>query len=270
MPSSVKDPYEQLAREARFVFRGTVQKLNAANLTEVHDTSKTAIVRVDEIIQAPKVLSLYAGREITVELAPRARLNAGDEAVFFTNAWLFGNEGVAVRSLAHRPPGRQVMALHAPDRNPVTNLADRDTRAHYDDADLAVSGRVTTVRLPGQAQGIPSTREHDPDWREAVVEVDRVYKGKIQKKQIIVMFPASQDRQWHHAPKLQAGYRGHFLLHRHKEAVVRGKKVRAATRAAARGIDKYAVLHSEDFEPEEHPGRLEKLLSAKRGAKPRK
>jgi len=269
MPSTVKASPENMAGKTRFVFRGTVQKLNAATLPEVRDTSKTAIVRVDETIQTPKVFSHYTGRNITVELSDPSGVKAGDQAVFFTNAWLFGNEGVAVRSIGHHPPGPQTMALHAPDRDAVTNLEDRDTRAHYDDADLVVSGRVTSVRLPKGTKEITAPREHDPDWREALVEVERVHKGNRSTEQVVVRFPASHDRQWHLAPKLQAGQRGHFLLHKHPAEAGKGKMVRTAKRVATRAGEGYAILHAEDFEPEEHPGRVDKMLSQMRESKRR-
>jgi hypothetical protein len=267
MPAAAKTDFEDLARKTRFVFRGTVQKLKAANIPEVQDTSETAIIHVDEIIQAPPALSHYTGRDITVALIDPTGVTAGAQFVFFTNAWLFGNEGVAVRSMAHHPPEAQVMALHAPDKDPVANLEDRDTQAHYDDADLVVSGRVTQVRLPKDASSI-STREHDPDWREAVVNVEQVHKGKTKSKQIVVRFPASQDRQWHGAPKLLAGQRGHFMLHDYEPGPVEtGKK--AAARAAA-PADTYVAMHHLDFEPEEHPSRVARLLARMAAPKPRK
>ena len=127
---------EDLADKARFVFRGKVEKLNAATLPEVRDTSKTAVVRVEETIQSPKALSHYTGHSITVQFASPAEVKVGDEAVFFTDAWLFGNEGVAVRSLGHHPPGPQTAALRPSEGDPITHLEDRDTRKHYDGADM--------------------------------------------------------------------------------------------------------------------------------------
>lgn len=120
---------DELAAKARFVFRGTVEQLNAATLPEVRDTSNTAVVQVDETIHAPKALSHYTGRNITVQLADPAGLKVGDSAVFFTDAWLFGNAGVAVRSLGHHPPGPLTAALRVPGSDPVANLEDRDTRS---------------------------------------------------------------------------------------------------------------------------------------------
>ncbi len=248
---------EDMAAQSRFVFRGTVQKLNAANIPDVSDTSNTAIVKVDETIQAPKSLSHYTGREITVKLADPGSVKVGDEVVFFTNAWLFGNVGVAVQSIGHHPAGPETFALRTTEGDPISNLEDRDTRAHYNEADMVVSGTIVSVRLPGGGPGGLTTREHDPDWREAVVSVDKVHKGDQSKKEIVVRFPASYDRMWHHAPKLQVGQRGYFLLHRG------GAEATAQARTATGGgaPDYYTVLHPEDFELGDHPGRIQKILS---------
>jgi len=247
---------DELAAKARFVFRGTVQRLNAATIPEVHDTSNTAVVRVNETIHAPKALSHYDGRDITVKLAQPGSVKAGDEAVFFTDAWLFGNQGVAVSSLGHRPPGPQTEALRAVGSDPVTTLQDRDTRAHYDGADSVVSGRVVGVRLPAGAPAHGAPREHDPHWREAVVEVDRVHKGIPEAKQVVVRFPASSDRMWHGAPKLVVGSRGTFMLHR-----VAVSPEPEAIAAGAPAAAYFEVRHPEDFEADSHPGPVRKMLN---------
>jgi hypothetical protein len=238
----VPETPEELAAKARFVFRGTVQQMGAANIPEVRDTSGTAVVRVDQTIQAPPAMSHYDGKEITVQLMPASDLKAGDESVFFTDAWLFGNESIAVRSLGHHAPGPQTMALHSAAGTPVSDLEDRDTQKHFDEAETVVSGKVVSVRDPSDPARGPVVREHDPDWREAVVEVGAVHKG-APAKQIVVRFPASHDRAWHNFPKLAAGNEGHFMLHRKP------------------GEDFYTLQHTHDFEPEAHPGRVERLLS---------
>lgn len=85
-------------------------------------------------------------------------------------------------------------------------------------SDVVVSGRVSQLRaaaprtpratLPG-----PIT-EHDPQWREAVVKVTAVHKGRQVPRSIRVRFPASTDVAWARAPKLHAGQQGTFLLKR--------------------------------------------------------
>jgi hypothetical protein len=247
---------EELATKARFVFRGTVQRLNATNVAEVRDTSRTAIVKVNEIIQAPQSLRHSTGREVTVQLHEGSGLKVGDETVFFTEAWMFGNTGVAVKSLGHHPPGPKTAALRA-NQDPVANLHDRDTRTHYNEAELALTGRVTSIRIPATSDHNRPPSEHDPQWREAVVEIEKVHKGKLQKKEVVVRFPASADRMWYRAPKLEANHRGHFLLHKWSPELAR--KTLTETAAPA---DTYTILHPEDFERLEHPGPLSRLLSS--------
>ena len=47
---------------------------------------------------APKSFAHYEGQDITVELAGRKTVKAGDEFVFHANSWIFG-DSVAVRSV---------------------------------------------------------------------------------------------------------------------------------------------------------------------------
>src|SRR5438128_1043278 len=63
-----------LARQARFVFKGTVRKLKAATIADINDKSNTVVVRVDEIVHAPEDMSYFGGHEITVQLSRPNRL----------------------------------------------------------------------------------------------------------------------------------------------------------------------------------------------------
>src|SRR5262245_14850976 len=101
---------EDLARQSRFVFHGTVQRLNDATMPEVPTSDRTAVVRVDDVIQAPGELVDYAGRDVTVLLSGRRKLAPGDQAIFFTNGWLYG-DSLAVRSIGERPPPRTAATL---------------------------------------------------------------------------------------------------------------------------------------------------------------
>src|SRR5829696_1681520 len=113
MPAKSK---ETLLQQARFVFVGTVQKLRAANVAEVDDKESTVVVYVDRVEKGPESMSSYVGREITVKLAPGAKVRAGEQVRFFTNGWLFA-ETLAVESLGHEavvptgaPRGRRTAA----------------------------------------------------------------------------------------------------------------------------------------------------------------
>ncbi len=267
MPASSRA--ENLAQQARFVFKGTVKKLKAATMAEVPVTDRTVVVRVDEVVHAPETLSHYAGKDITVELGGRKKVAVGQEAVFFTNGWLFG-KSVAVQSIAYHPVGKATADLRRVGGDPVRALADRDLQAHFESADLVVSGKVSSVRLPqgmaGSSIRLPPS-EHDPLWQEAVVEVDGVHRGSHAQKPVVVRFPSSHDVVWADAPKFRPGQEGHFLLHR---AGREGQGLKRTTERAAEsttagergGEEFYTALHPEDFQSIHHPEGIKALISA--------
>src|SRR6266403_4911898 len=59
---------QQLARQAQFVFKGTVRRSHASTMTDLTPDGRTAIVRVDDIIQAPAPFAALAGQDITVQV----------------------------------------------------------------------------------------------------------------------------------------------------------------------------------------------------------
>jgi len=109
------------AAQARFVFIGTVQKLRAATMDDVPIDERTAIVRVDEVILAPDALAHYAGHDITVHLGGRKRLQAGQQAKFSTNPWLFG-DSVAVESIDQEDVRRTTVRETNEGSDPIRQL----------------------------------------------------------------------------------------------------------------------------------------------------
>jgi hypothetical protein len=123
----------------------------------------------------------------------------------------------------------------------------------------AAAGAGLTLQRPS---------EHDPMWREAVVEVEDVHKGSHKRKTIIVRFPASRDIMWNEAPKLRPGQEGYFVLHKPAEGEIpppgpgaRGARAAKAARAAA-GPQVYTILHAGDFESFTRPQALQALIRA--------
>jgi hypothetical protein len=58
----------------------------------------------------------------------------------------------------------------------------------------------------------PRLSEHDPDWKEAILQVDRPLKGVVKDQKVVVRFPSSLDVIWRGYPKFQEGQEGLFLL----------------------------------------------------------
>jgi len=271
-----KADQSQLEQGARFIFQGTVVKTKAATMSQVPVSPRTVVVRVDQITQAPPALKQFAGREITVELDKTSKVKEGQRATFYTNGWLFG-EGLAVRSIGQKTVQRvaAAAAAAASAREPARAQAERDLKDRVDAADVVVSGRVSQVRLPAQppaaralaAAGEPVPEdgpisEHDPLWREAVIEVDDVIKGSHEPKTVVVRFPSSTDVRWHKVPKFHAGQEGIWVLDKDQT----GGPARAALAAAgaeeAPGAATYAAVSPFDYQPPKRLNQLKRLVEA--------
>jgi hypothetical protein len=198
-----------LTRAAQFVFRGTVQKVDASNLDLVEADSNTAVVRVDEVLKATASLGDFTGREITVKLA-QPDATPGEQAVFFTNGWLYGS------TLAVVEVGRlhgDAALLRGQVAAAVRQGADEELRGRLARAALVVAGRVVETRPAAVVGEVGEGSEHDPQWWEAVVQVDTVFKGKPAEQRVTFFFPASLDVVWFEAPKPAVGSDGIWLLY---------------------------------------------------------
>lgn len=284
MPASPKRTAQ--IQKPTFTFKGTIKKLQRATMKEVPVTPRTAVVTVDQIIEAPPDLAGYNGQDITVQLSGRQRVNVGDEMIFHTTGWMYG-ESIAVQSLSQEAVKSSHAAVLSANVDPIERSAQREKREHFDAADLVVSGKVVAVRLPADtsksAKGVSalaSTRtrigpisEHDAKWREAVIQVDDVHKGSHKKKQVVLRFPASNDVMWYGAPKFHPGQQGFFMLHKpktEKPKVKRSRKLRgkeAVTESAvaepeAGTTEAYTALHAADFQPYGEPGGVRTIIES--------
>ncbi|HKE30632.1 MAG TPA: hypothetical protein VKD65_02830 [Candidatus Angelobacter sp.] len=280
MPAHLSE--EELVKQARFIFQGTVRKLKASNMSAIEDTSRTIIVRVDEIIQAPEALAGYVGQDITIKLSSGEKVKQGEQAVFYTNGWMFA-ETIAVESIGHRAVEETPLALSATrGGDPARTLADRDVQKRLATADVVVTGKVSSIRVPADAEtGRPSTArrmrsaeeeqtrrppisEHDAMWLDAVVEVADVEKGSHQKKEIVIRFPSSNDVRWYKAPKFRPGQEGVFILHKTRKSDQPSTRRVAATVTdeEAETTEAYTALHPEDFQPLQQRAEIKTLIKA--------
>ena len=271
------------APKPTFVFKGTIKKLKSATMKDVPVNDRTAIVTVDQIIEAPPGLADYNGQDITVQLSGRTKVSVGQEMIFHTISWMYG-DSIAVQALSQEPVKSSHTAMLAAASDPAERHVQRRTRERFDDADLVVSGKVVAVRLPAEtAQGLRGTSaaasdqipggpvsEHDPKWREAVVEVDDVHKGSHKKKQVVVRFPASTDVMWYGAPKFHPGQQGYFMLHKTEAEKPKGKQTKRRSKpavTAAAGTEvatakAYAALDPMDFQPYHEPGGIKTIIES--------
>src|SRR5437763_16987625 len=96
---------DSAAAAPSFVFIGTVRTRRAATLAGLPTDDRTAIVHVDQVIEAAPAFMHAAGTDITVQLAGRSKVAVGAKLVVRAVAWTFGG-GIAVRALSQETPKR--------------------------------------------------------------------------------------------------------------------------------------------------------------------
>ena len=69
-----------------FVFKGAVKKIRSATMKQVPVSDRTAIVRVEQVLETLKSFAHYEGKNITVELAARKAVKAGDKFISHANS----------------------------------------------------------------------------------------------------------------------------------------------------------------------------------------
>jgi hypothetical protein len=186
------------------------------------------------------------------------------EATFYTDGWVFGS-GVAVKELSHtmRPsggkPGRAGVDEKALGQI-EEQISDQELEQRLASADFVVIAKVTDVR-PWTAPDVASVphrvTEHDPDWHEAVVEVQSVLKGgKVKGNKIVVRFPQRNDVAWAHSPRFEKNQRGIFCLNR--------DQVSGAPTAKLGGnqVNAYTCLGHGDALPMADEARVRSLLKS--------
>jgi len=250
-----------LMKQSSIVFAGTVSQLGATSFAQVPKSAQTIVVRVDAVVRKPSAVSLKKGDSVTVEVKDPAAFREGAQATFYTEGWIFGS-GVAVRELGHEinPGGAPTTAAAADEKGQATaseQFSDQELRDRINNSDFVIIGRVTDVHrwnAPKSGKAYHVT-EHDPDWHEAVVEVQSVLKGgKVKGNKVIVRFPQRNDVAWVHTPKFAKNQQGIFCLNPDQAT---GAPI---TKMGGQKVNVYTCLGHGDSLPMSEEARVRSLL----------
>jgi len=122
---------------------------------------------------------------------------------------------------------------------------------------MVVAGRVEQVR-PAELAGAPTRpkriSEHDPNWQEAIIQVQDGIKGAQAGEQVVVRFPGSADVAWVGTPKFAVGEEGTFLLHKDSTT---GSPL---SMIAGRSVPAYTALHKVDVLSKQDATRVRSLI----------
>ncbi|PYT52502.1 MAG: hypothetical protein DMG43_11580 [Acidobacteria bacterium] len=195
--------------------QAAVSQLGAVSFAGVPQSTQTIVVRVDSVLKKPPAVSLKKGDNVTVELKDPSAFQQGTQATFYTEGWIFGS-GVAVKELGHEFNAGGASAAGAGTGETALGytqeqISDQELRDRLNSADFVVIGRVTDVHRWTVPKSATPRRvsEHDPDWHEAVVQVQSVLKGaQVKGNKVVVRFPGRNDVAWVHSPKFEKNQQG--------------------------------------------------------------
>jgi len=183
--------------EHKLVFTGTVLRVQET------DGGSRAEVRIERIDDKPAAVSLRAGQIVTVLAAEPQAFEPDELRRFVTEPVIYGDR-LTVRLLSAGPADLAIGPLAQALRT----------------AEIVVTGKVVEIRPAPRAAFTTTLRvtEHDPQWHDAVVEIERINKGAPAmiradgKRQIVVRFAKSMDVRFYRMPKFTLGQEGVFLL----------------------------------------------------------
>lgn len=254
---------EALVQQSSIIFAGTVTQLAATSFADVPKSEQTIVVRVDSVLKKPPAVSLRKGDNVTVEVKDPSAFQPGMQVTFYTDGWMFGS-GVAVKELSHttRPSGANPGATIAAEEKALgqaeRQISDEELKQRIASADFVVVGRVTDVRkwtAPEVASVPHRVTEHDPDWHEAVIKIEKTLKGpKPKKNKLVVRFPQCNDVAWARAPKFEKNQEGIFFLKKDDVSGAPGALLEGTE------VNAYTCLRPGDWLPKSEERRVQSLL----------
>jgi hypothetical protein len=238
---------DDLTRRSQYVFQGAIRELGASTVPLAAPSNKTAVVRVEKVLDAPETFDDFTKRDVTVELRSAQGVKEGQRAVFFTRSWIYGTSLALVE--VGRMPARNVPALEKQIGETERKIADDALRTRLRRAQLVVVARVRSTEEAEQRRRLPIT-EHAPEWWEAVLEVESAEKGRPPARLVTVLFPKSTDEVWIDSPKFEQGEQGIWILQRNQKE--RGWPIMR--------VPGLTALDPLDFRPKRELPRIRRLL----------
>ena len=257
-PACAQSARDAMVRKSDIIFVGTVMRVGAVAAPDVPASPLTAVVRVEQVLEKPEAVGLVEGDSVTLQSLRQGSLKDGMRATFYTTGWIFG-DGVAVREVGHEPARAQLSAAMQQDSvsRARQRVNDANLQVRIRAASMVVVGRVQEVRpaVLTAAPGRPARiTEHDPEWQEAIIQVEDGIKGAQPGQRVVVRFPGSRDVAYVTTPRLTVGQEGTFLLHKDTAT---GSPL---TMMSGQSVQAYTALHQLDVLPKQDAQRVRGLL----------
>ncbi|MCI0504765.1 MAG: hypothetical protein L0Z73_01505 [Gammaproteobacteria bacterium] len=241
---------DKLVQDSTYIFSGAVEKSGAAHMESVPVNDKTAVVKISRVYTPSDVLGDLTGKEVTIQLQQDPSTGPGETTVFFTNGWIYG------KGIAFMEVGR--MKEDQPDKfksrvdSSLQRKADQQLKDRIDRAAIVAVAKVVKTDELKLDQRLPIS-EHNPQWREAVLQISSIVKGELQGEELRMIYPESNDEVWIASPKPKVEAEGIWILQKDQQEKG-GPKFR---------VPGYTALDALDFQPKDQLDRVKRLTAKK-------
>jgi hypothetical protein len=264
------DATQSLAERSTIIVRGKVLKTNASDEPLLAPSARTAIISVEQMYAGKEIAGDQAGRNVTVILSKAEGVKAGEEAVFFGNARFLG-KSLTIADEGEVQQAAVSSAVQSTVEQAVQARRDKPVLDRMATASLVFRGTVSSVKplesTAGAAEGRQPARpsEHDPEWQVATIQVVKPIRGGTAGQNLTVLFAASDDIVWFHAPKLKQGQDAIFLAHApgKEEEAIHGRFLQELMQKQTI----YLVTEPSDVLPPADEDRVRRLLAAPKETK---
>jgi hypothetical protein len=205
------DELDKLVPGSSFIFKGKVILLHTAT-TDEKDVTNTGVVLVTEVIDAPEFLQNVSGQQVTVRFTEINKVNVGEERMFFTEPYWIGETlGVTeIGSLLKSDKLYESKEILTYIKQAREKQADEQLGKILKDSRTVIAGKVLKISEPEGK--VKTATEHDPEWKEAEIQIDQTLKGKIESKTVKILFASGKDVMFFQAPKFKEGDEGIFII----------------------------------------------------------
>jgi hypothetical protein len=238
-----------LASRSAIIVLGTVVKVDASEEPLLAPSHATAVIKIDKMYAGSELAGDQTGRSATVILSKPGDLKVGSRAIFFGNPRFLGKTiTLADEGELPAPQGEEARPSQALEQG-LQARRDAPIRARLASAEMVFRGVVEKVRpfVEAEPKGNRTRQrdEHDPEWQVAMVRVTSAVRGPQNGAVVPVVFAASRDIMWFHAPKLRSGEAALILGQRSQEG---GTELLPGTRGYKFVQEHHAVLVTHPFD----------------------
>jgi hypothetical protein len=202
---------EKLMDGAPFVFKGKILALGST-LTGDDNADNLGVLQVTEVIALPETMNGLRIEQVTLRFKNTGDFREGDEMLFFTSPYYYGETIAADLSSALPATDKLFTDLKLKEYAGMIQQAESDRKIAdmLKTARIVAEGRVIAVRdMEYKGRGLT---EHDPLWKIAEIRVTGDLKGGTGKETLQVLFPSTMDVAFEGVPKLRVDDSGIFVL----------------------------------------------------------